>query len=131
MTSEESRKTVLEFLAAREKGDVDAITRLTTEDLRWDPPGPDFEAVEGRDEVLAFMNQAGAEFFDVATMDVDIHKIIADGDTVAIVQSMRCKTAKGADYSNLYCWVYTCADGRVSRMQEFTDTKRFDEIVNA
>ena len=130
MTSEESRKTVLDFLAAQERGDGEAVRRLCSEDLSWEPPGPAIPPVKGREAVLEMMAKAGAEYFDLATMEVDVHKVVADDDTVAIIQSMKCKTAKGADYSNLYCWVYTCADGKLTRMQEFTDTQRFAEIMN-
>jgi ketosteroid isomerase-like protein len=129
--TEESRRIVLEFLAAQGKGDADAIRRLASEDLRWEPPGSVLPPVEGREAVLEAMARAGAESFDLATLEVDVHKIVAEGDTVAIIQSMRCKTLKGRDYSNLYCWVYTCADGKLVRMQEFADSQRFNDIVKS
>jgi hypothetical protein len=130
VTAEESRTTVMEFLAAREKGDAEATRRLSSDDLCWEPPGPFVHAVKGREAVLDMMANAGAQYFDLPTMEVDVHKVVADGDTVVIIQSVRAKTAKGADYSNLYCWVYTCKDGKVTRMQEFTDTQHFAEIMN-
>jgi ketosteroid isomerase-like protein len=130
VNTEESRKTVMGFLAAQAQGDAEAIRRLTADDLRWEPPASVMPPVEGREAVLAAMAKAGEEFFDLGTMEADVHKVVAEGDTVVIVQSMKCKTAKGADYANQYCWVYTCADGRVKRMQEFVDSKRFDEIMN-
>lgn len=131
MTTEESRKTVLEFLAAQGRGDVEAMRRLAAPDIRWEPPGSVLPAVAGVDAVLEAMGRVGAESFDLSTMKVDVQKIVAEGDTVVMIQSMACKTAKGRDYSNVYCWVYTCADGKVARMQEFTDSKRFAEIVLA
>jgi ketosteroid isomerase-like protein len=130
VTTEQSRQIVLDFLAAQGRGDVDAIRRLSSDDLRWEPPGSALPAVQGREAVLEAMARAGAEHFDLSTMKVDVHKIVAEGDTVVLIQSMACKTSKGADYSNLYCWVYTCANGKLVRMQEFADTQRFDQIVN-
>lgn len=131
MTTEESRATVLAFLQAQGKGDIEAMRSATAEDLCWEPPDSIMPPVTGREAVLEAMGKAGAEYFDLATMKVDVHAILAEGDRVVLIQSMRCKTAKGRDYSNRYCWVYTCADGKVSRIQEFTDSKRFHDLVLA
>lgn len=129
MTTEESRETVLGFLAAQGRGDAEAMRRLAAEDLRWEPPASVFAPVQGREAVFEAMAKAGAESFDLSTMEVEVDGIVAEGDKVVLLQRMKCRTARGTDYSNVYCWVYTCADGRVVRMQEFTDSQRFRDLV--
>ncbi len=31
-------------------------------------------------------------------------------------------TLQGREYVNEYCWVYTCRDGKIARLEEYADT---------
>ena len=48
--------------------------------------------------------------------------IIAEGDKVAAEAHMTATTATGAVYDNLYHFLFTVEDGRISRMKEYMDT---------
>jgi len=38
------------------------------------------------------------------------------------LQQLNATTRKGATYENQYCWVYSCRDGRIARLDEYVDT---------
>jgi uncharacterized protein (TIGR02246 family) len=130
MKTEESRALVLSYLEAQGRGDVDAMNRLLADDLEWVPPASVLEPIRGREAVQAAMAELGAKHFDLTSMKAEIHKVLADGDTVAIPQRLEAKTSDGRDYANEYCWVYTCRDGQIVRMVEHTDSLTFDRIMN-
>ena len=75
------------------------------------------------------MAESGARFFDMASLRMETRKMVADGDTVVILQHLSGKAVNGRDYSNEYVWVFTCAGGRIVRMDEHTDSLRFHRIV--
>ena len=130
MDTEASRKLVLDYYAAQQSGDPEALRALLAEDLEWVPPkSAPLDTTRGRDEVLASMGEAGARFFDTSTMVGTTHKIVAEGDTVVVLSGMKCKAANGRDYDNEYVWVFVCRDGRIARMEEHVDTLRFQRIV--
>jgi ketosteroid isomerase-like protein len=120
----------MDYQAAQAAGDAAAIQRILADEVEWIPPASaPVEGARGRDAVLAALASAGARFFDLPTMKSEVHKIIADGDTVAIQSRMQCRAVNGRDYTNEYVWVYTCAGGQIVRMQEYADTLRFQQIV--
>ena len=130
MDTEASRKLVLDYFAAQESGDPEAVRALLAEDLEWIPPqSASFKPTRGRDQVLASMAEGGARFFDTATMVNSVRKIVAEGDTVVVLSNMQCKAANGRDYDNQYVWVYVCENGRIARMEEHVDSLRFQRIV--
>ncbi len=134
METEASRKLVLDYYAAQAAGDSEAIARILDDDVEWVPPssapiGPG--PFRGREFVLSEMMSAGKRFFDMSTMRSEIRRIVADGDTVMVRTSASCKAANGRDYSNEYVWVFVCADGKIVRMEEHTDSLRFQQIVLA
>ncbi len=130
MQTEDSRRLVLDYLEAQGKADVEKMNAILADDVEWAPPRSVLAPVRGRADVQAKMAELGAAAFDLSTMQGEIHKILADGDTVAILQTLRAKTTKGRDYENQYCWVYTCKGGKIVRMQEFADSLTFDRVVN-
>ncbi len=59
----------------------------------------------------------------------EIRELIADGDTVAVLYRFRCTAVNGRDYANEYVWIFTCAGGRIVRMEEHSDTPTFQRSV--
>lgn len=132
MDTEANRQLVLDYLAAQGRGDGEKMAALLADDLEWRPPkGIDMGQPKGRDAVLQTMAEAGARFFDLATMKVEVKWIVAEGDKVVIRQSATAKAANGRDYENEYVWVYICRDGRIAEIEEHVDSKRFADIVLA
>ena len=130
MDGEASKKIVLDYLAAQGRGDGEAMASFLAEDVEWRPPkGIPIGEPSGRDAVMQKMAEAGARFFDLSTMQVEIKWIIAEGETVVIRQAATAKAANGKDYQNEYVWVYIVRDGRIAEIEEHVDSKRFADIV--
>ena len=127
---EASKKIVLDYLSAQGRGDGEAMAALLADDVQWRPPmGVPIGQPTGRETVMQTMAEAGAKFFDLSTMRVEIKWIIAEGDKVVIRQSATAKAANGADYENEYIWVYIVRDGQIAEIEEHVDSKRFADIV--
>lgn len=124
MDTESTRQLITRFLEARSAGDTATMAELLTDDAEWQPPvsmgvGP----FRGRDDVVAALaGGAAGKIFDLSTMKRTIRKVIADGDTAAVQQTLTATTRKGKSYENDYCWVYACRDGKVARLDEYADT---------
>ncbi len=130
MDGEASKQVVLDYLAAQGRGDGEKMASLLADDVQWRPPkGIPLGQPTGREAVLQTMAEAGAKFFDLSTMKVDVQWIIAEGDKVVIRQSATAKAANGRDYENEYVWVYIVRDGRIAEIEEHVDSKRFADIV--
>ena len=125
METAATRAVVEKFLAARAANDGAAIDALLTDDACWTPPGSVLKPVEGREAtVKALTGGAIGKFLDVSTVQRTVKKVIAEGDTAVVLQDLAAKTVSGGDYTNNYVWVYTCRDGKISRLDEYVDTYR-------
>lgn len=130
METQASRQWVLDYCRALQS-DPSALAKILADDVVWSPPrsAPVDGPFRGRDRFSKARKEAGARFFDLAGMQVTTKKVVADGDTVVVLQSLAGKALNGRDYSNGYVWVFTCANGKIVRMDEHTDTLRFQRIV--
>ncbi len=128
METEASRQLVLDYYEAL--GDPARLAQILADDVEWTTPATaPVPGAHGRDAVLKMMGEAGGRFFDMTTMKAETRGLVADGDTVVVLQRMSCVATNGRDYSNEYVWVFKCADGRIVRMEEHLDTARFRQIV--
>ncbi|MBW2233593.1 MAG: nuclear transport factor 2 family protein [Deltaproteobacteria bacterium] len=131
METDESRQLELEYYRALESGDPAKLEEILAAEVIWAPPqsAPIDGPFQGRNTVLKAMGESGGRFFDMASLEMKTRKIVADGDTVVVLQHLSGKAVNGRDYSNEYVWVFTCAGGRIVRMDEHTDSLRFHQIV--
>jgi len=128
--TDETRRIVFEYLGAQGAGDGAKMASLLADDVQWTPPAAaGLGAPKGRNAVLAALGGAGAKFFDLKTMKVDVKWIVAEGDRVVMRTHNECKAANGRDYSNEYVWVYRVANGQIVEIEEHVDSQRFKEIV--
>ena len=132
MDTESSRQLVLDYYQALGSDNPAAdLKKVLADDVEWraPPSSPIDDVYRGRNTVLETMRECGARFFDAPTMKAETKKIVADGDTVVVLQSVTGKAANGRDYSNEYVWIFTCANGKIVRMDEHNDSLRFHQIV--
>jgi ketosteroid isomerase-like protein len=124
--TEPNRKLVQRFIDARNANDYEAITELLADDVEFHPPASlPFGPFIGRDSVTtALTGGAVGDVLDMSSIRRTVRKIVADDDTVVVLQGLTASTLAGEPYANEYCWAYTCADGHITRMQEFVDTLR-------
>ena len=119
-----TRSLVEAFLAARAAGDAHAIAAVLADDAVWNMPASLRPSpFVGRDVVAdALAGGATGNMFDPATIRREVHKMVVEGDTAVVLQRLQAVTRRGKDYSNEYCWVYTCRDGKIARLDEYADT---------
>ena len=132
--TEISRQLVLEYFKAKRAADDATLARILADDVEWAPPQSaplEGRPFIGRDAVIAAMDREGSRFFDLETGRAEVRKVVADGDTVVVLYGFACTTRGGREYSNDYVLVFTCADGKIVRVDEHTDTLRFARIALA
>ena len=56
------------------------------------------------------------------TVKRTLTKLVVEGDTAVAFFSLTAEKAAGGTYNNEYVWGYTCADGKVIRLDEYADT---------
>jgi uncharacterized protein (TIGR02246 family) len=124
MDTESTRQLVSRFIEARSAGDTATMAELLTDDAVWQPPvSVGFGPFRGKEEVVkALAGGAAGKLFDLATMKRTVRKIMADGDSAAVQQTLTATTRKGKPYENDYCWVYVCRDDKVAHLDEYADT---------
>jgi ketosteroid isomerase-like protein len=122
--TESTRAVVRQFLDARAANDKEAMEALLTDDAAWyPPPSMGIGPFHGREATVAALGGGAiGQVLDVASIERTVHRIVADGDTAVVLQGLAASILQGGDYRNEYVWVYTCRDGRVARLDEFTDT---------
>lgn len=124
MDTEATRSLAQRFIAARAAADVDGIAATLAPDAVWQPPlsaaiGP----FNGRDAVSkALGGGVQATLFDVSTIRRDVRKLVVEGDTAVFQQRLSATTLAGKEYVNEYCWVLTCTDAGIVRLDEYADT---------
>ena len=55
------------------------------------------------------------------TFELTVHRKFVDGDTAVVRQAISARTKAGKQYDNEYCWIYTCRDGQIARIEEYVD----------
>jgi ketosteroid isomerase-like protein len=126
METEATRALVRQFLDARAANDAATMDTLLADDVVWQPPpsmgiGP----FSGRESVVkALSGGAIGKLLDVATMKREVSKLIVEGDTAVAIQRLTGRILKGGQYDNEYCWVYSCRDGKIARLDEYVDSFR-------
>jgi uncharacterized protein len=124
METDSTRSLVQRLLEARSANDAGAIAELLTDDAMWKlPPSSTLGPFSGRDVVAkALAGGVSGSLFDPATIRRDVHKMVVERDTAVVLQQLSATTRQGKEYVNEYCWVYTCRDGRIARLDEYADT---------
>jgi ketosteroid isomerase-like protein len=124
MDSDSTRALVEKFLVARAANDAAAIDALVSDDVVWAPPvGAGMGVIEGREAVVkALTGGAVGRILKIDTIARHVHKLVVEGDTAVAFQRMTADLVKGGTYENEYAWRYTCAEGKVSRLDEYADT---------
>ncbi len=124
MDADATRTLVEAFLDARANNDGDRLRSLVSDDVHWAlPVGTQMESHTGRDAVVAALTGGAAgHLLKIDTVQRTVNKLVVEGDTAIAFQHLRAELVKGGTYENEYAWRYTCADGKVTRLDEYVDT---------
>lgn len=129
-TTEDTRQLIERFVLAHEHGDAAAMRELITPDATWHlPPSAGVGPFTGAEKVsTALAGGAADNWLDVSTIKRVVTRIVVDGDTAVALESKTATTHSGAHYANDYCWVFTCRDGLIAQVRNFTDTQLADRV---
>lgn len=123
MTSQDTRALLDTFIEVWASRDADRIEALLADDVVLTPPRSIAGPIEGGPKVAAVLSgAAAARFLVVETMQRAVDAIIADGPSAAVVLTLTAELVAGGEYENSYCWLFTCRDGAIATITEFTDT---------
>jgi len=134
-----SKETVHALYAAYASGDPDRIAALLHPDVIWVAPAGNATQVAlglggaddagpprglnhlGRDAIVAFMAYDYPRFF--ADVTFEPRSLVGEGALVLAEHRMSATLPNGHPYVNDYCFAYEVADGRVTAIREYMDTR--------
>ncbi|MGI9612135.1 MAG: nuclear transport factor 2 family protein [Acidimicrobiales bacterium] len=124
MDTDATRALVEAFLEARANNDASTIDSLVSDDVHWAlPVGTQMESHSGREAVVAALTGGAAgHLLKMETIKRTVNRLVVDGDTAVAFQQLTAELVNGGTYENEYAWRYTCADGKVTRLDEYVDT---------
>ena len=119
-------QTVREAYAAFGRGDVQGILATLSDNIEWEP-------VKGTEGVVPHAGTrrgkpAVEEFFSVLAAHTEFHRFeprefIDGGDTVVVIGAYEATARRtGRRASSEWVMVFTCADGKITRFREWTDS---------
>jgi uncharacterized protein (TIGR02246 family) len=98
--------------AAIAAGDHETFLSLCTDDTVWTFVGD--TTITGKDELRRWMADA---YQDPPRFDV--HRMVAEGDTVVAIGEITTKGDDGNDVRNEYCDVWRFRDGKMAELRAF------------
>ena len=135
METEETRTLIERYYSALTNGDREDLRECLSVDVVWQLPatagangtgGSDANGVvRGRESVATDLGgRTIKDTFDISQpFGLEIRSMIVDGGYAAVQQRLTATTkAKGLPYDNQYCWIYSCEENQITRMEEYTDT---------
>ncbi len=124
-TTEETRTVVEEYVAALQRGDLDALRASFAPAATWSLRGdlPTSGTWIGPAEILdGFLAQMTARLDLTQSLSQELWRVIADGDYAVAEWTSRATTRSGAAYENDYAVVFHVRDGRIQAVREYFDT---------
>ena len=144
MKTEDTRTLIERYYEALTSADVSTIKQCLADDIVWQLPRSVANAegfavqtdsegrVSGEQVLLELGGDTVKKSFDISKpFALDVRHMIVEGNK-AVVQQRITATARatGRPYDNQYCWIYTCDDGVIVHMEEYTDSLGADLSMN-
>jgi ketosteroid isomerase-like protein len=105
------------------RGDIDAVSEIFADDIRWEGPNTDGVPMagvnEGKDAVLQALGQIGENF---ERFSVSPDEMVEDGDTIVVLSHLEAKTKSGNEVKLPGVEVWRMSDGKAKRVQSLLDT---------
>ncbi|HEY2772742.1 MAG TPA: nuclear transport factor 2 family protein [Candidatus Binatia bacterium] len=128
-TPEANKKLIRDYFDAVSSGASDKVVAAFADDVTWwvPPSSPMAGTYKGKDAVLG-MFAKGVSLYAPKPMKIEILGMVADEHKVAVEVHICATTAKGADYSNFYHFLFEVrggpgeADRKIAGVKEYVDT---------
>jgi ketosteroid isomerase-like protein len=123
LSTQSNKELVVRYLDAMHDGNLEVVSQCVAEDVtRFGPrPSSVYAApVRGRAEFLAQYH--GPDYYQMGTLKMEVERIVAEGDFVAVQFILRAMTRKGDPYENYYHFLFECVRGTIKTIWEYIDT---------
>ncbi len=128
MSASENKRLMQDIFSELSKGNDGPFLEAMADDMRWTWMGSGrlSRTFDGKASVL---NELWSSVKTSITQPfvVVAHRLIADGDFVAVEAIGRNTTPDGKTYNNKYCWVCRIIDGKLRELNEYMDTQLVTE----
>jgi ketosteroid isomerase-like protein len=121
----EPKQVVRRYLDALVAGDLEIVRDSFAQDAVWTIHGelPIAGPWRGRDRIVDdFLAAVGGALYAPGSVEFEFPTLIGEGDTVVLEWRVRARTARGDEYSNVYCGLFVVRDGRIAEVREYLDT---------
>jgi ketosteroid isomerase-like protein/predicted enzyme related to lactoylglutathione lyase len=132
VTATENKERMRQIFASLAEGDSRPFVDALADDIRWTITGSSSwsRTYDGKDEVQReLLGPLFAQFADRYVAEAS--RFIAEDDYVVVEYRGRVTTKAGQPYNNTYCYVFRLADGAVTEITEYFDTKLIDAVLQA
>lgn len=129
--AESNKRLAVEFLDALGAADGARMHATLAADAVLLLPRPTFTgtAISGADAIAGSMAELGAHY---ASPRATLGPIVASETTVIAEWRLTATIiATGGSYDQFYVWAFTFADGRISELREYQDTRYGFEVMGA
>jgi uncharacterized protein len=122
-TPEANKQLIRDYFDAVGTGASDKVVAAFADDIVWwvPPSSPMAGTYEGKDAVLG-MFAKGVSLYAPKPMTIEILGMVADDRKVAAEIHITATTAKGAEYSNFYHFLFEIEAGKIKGVKEYVDT---------
>ena len=128
--AERNREVIQGFFEAMRTADADGLRAALQPDAVWNiPQSGGVPTPRGADEIIALLTGAPRDFYRLETIHFEPGFLVVDEEHAALQIRMRCTTASGLPYDNLYVFSFRLADGRIAEGWEHTDTAYWQRTV--
>ena len=113
-------------------GDVETLSEVFADDIRWE--GPNAEGVpmsgvhEGKDAVLQALGQISENF---EKFSVSPDELVEEGETVVVLSHLEAKARTGTEVKLPGAEVFRVSDGKIKRVQSLADTAELQRAAGS
>jgi len=123
MSTADNKQLLQSIFAELAKSNARPFVDAMADDFRWTMHGGSkwSKSYEGKDAVINELFAALRRKMDRVTTIA--HRLIADGDIVAVEACGANVTKTGVPYNNTYCFVFRLSGGRLTEVTEYMDSE--------
>jgi ketosteroid isomerase-like protein len=120
---EANKKIIRDYFDAVGSGASDKVVAAFADDIEWwvPPSSPMAGTYKGKEAVLGMFGK-GVSLYAPKPMKIEILGMVADDKKVAAEIHITAETAKGAEYSNFYHFLFEIDGDHIKGVKEYVDT---------